>query len=224
MNILEEYLALCPTRKVAKGEIIIIQDEEPLTGFALKQGVVKLCNVTRSGAEKSLSFIDINGLFPICWLYSKTKRALYYYEAHTDCELWIVDKKQFVSQIESNVKLACYMMNQYVQDCVAGTLQCNALAQTKASTKLAEMLRHLCLRYGKDTQVDHVCINIPFTQQQLANVVGLTRETTVIELDKLKRQHIIQVAKKYYTVNTALLNDTLDDEYNPGIIWSNAAI
>lgn len=222
MNVLEKYLATRPVRKVAKGEIIVIQNEEPVTGYALKKGIVKLCNVTKSGTEKSLSFIDVNGLFPLCWLFSKTKCALYYYEAHTDCELWIVNKKHFMEQVDADVTLACHLMNQYVETCIADTLQCNALAQTKASAKLAEMLRHLCLRYGHDVLVDHVRINIPLTQQELANVVGLTRETTVIELNKLKRQNIIEVTRKYYTVNTALLNDTIDDEYNPGIIWSNA--
>lgn len=161
MNVLEKYLATCPTRKVSKGTIIICQDEVPLSGFALKDGIVKLCNVTAAGAEKCLSFITADGLFPVCWLFSRTPAALFYYQAHTDCELWLVNKAQFAGQRQEHPELDSLLLDHFIVTCVADTLQFNALTQTKASSKLAEMLRHLCLRYGKDVRTDHVRISIP---------------------------------------------------------------
>lgn len=218
MNALKNYVTHCATRSVPKGTIIVLQDEAPVTGFALTKGIVKSCNITAGGSDKTLSFITSDSIFPLCWLFFKTKRALFYYQAHTDCELAVIDRKHFTAYLDTHAPLARYLLDHYVDMCVSDSLQLNALTQTTASAKLTAILRQLCLRHGIDVQPDRVRISVPLTQQEIANFIGVTRETTVIELNKLKRRNILQVSKKYYTVNTTRLNAVIDDDYNPGIV------
>lgn len=61
-----------------------------------------------------------------------------------------------------------------------------------------------------------VKILLPLTQQDLANFMGLTRETTSIELKKLQDQKILSYRQQKYTVHTNRLNELLDEEYDQG--------
>jgi CRP/FNR family transcriptional regulator, cyclic AMP receptor protein len=218
MNTLEAYLATCSTKHIAKGTIIVMQDEVPRYGFGVKHGIVKTYNLTAQGEEKSISFSVKTDIFPICWIFSKAKSALFYHQAHTDCEVYAFDRKDFMAHLAETPKLAYLLLDKHVEGEVDNLLRVNALAQTKAYAKVACTLRHLCLRYGEDIGRDRVRINLPLTQQELANIVGLTRETAFTELKKLTSQGIISKEGKLYTVNTSLLNECLDDEYNPGIL------
>lgn len=217
MNQLEQYVKTLPTRKISKGAMIVLQEEAPDSGFALTSGIVKLCNVTAKGVEKTLSFITPGNVFPVCWLFSKTEQPLFYYQAYTDCKVALIQKRQFTEYIQEHRGLGQYLLDSFTQLCVTDALQINALIQTTASMKIAAMLRYLCLRYGHDTEPNSVRIGIPLTQQEIANLIGLTRETTILELSKLKKRDIIDVVQRHYIVNTTLLNTILDDEYSPGI-------
>lgn len=218
MDALQAYLAKCPVRKVPKGRILVLQDEVPTRAYVVKHGTIKIYNLTSNGQEKSLSFSTEYELFPVCWVFSQTERALFFYQAYTDCEVYIIDKQDFTDYLEATPQLAYFLLAKQVEMYISNSLRVNALAQTKASSKLLCALRHLCLRHGKEVEKDRVHITIPLTQQEIANIIGLTRETTVLELNKLKKLKILVTDHKYYTINTRLLNERLDDEYNPGIL------
>jgi DNA-binding transcriptional regulator LsrR (DeoR family) len=73
------------------------------------------------------------------------------------------------------------------------------------------------LIYSLNPNDEQAKIQVPFTHQEIAEFTGLTRETTSIELNKLKKAGVITCKHKYYTVNTHELTKRIDDEYNPGI-------
>jgi CRP/FNR family transcriptional regulator len=99
-------------------------------------------------------------------------------------------------------------------------LQTDALTKTNGRKKILYMFRYFCLRYGRDLQNNLVKIQIPLTKQEIANWVGLTRETVTIALHRLAGQGIIRSEKKYYLVDTKKLNRRIVDEYDSGI-WIN---
>ncbi len=217
MNELRSFYRKYPTVKFAKGEIILQQDEIPRHVYGIKSGVVKLSNLSAEGDDRTISFEIVDDILPICWAFSKTSRALFYYQAYTDCELYVIPKDVFESQLMISDGFIRAMLNRQVSSYIGNMLQVDALEKTKAYSKLIYTFRYFCLLYGRDVKRDLVKIYVPLTQQELANKTGLTRETTTLELKKLKKQKIISVRHKYYTVDTAKLNSEIDDEYDPGI-------
>ncbi len=197
--------------------MILQQDETPDHVYAIKSGVVKVSNLSGEGDDQSISFEIVDDILPICWAFSKTAKALFYYQAYTDCEFYIIPKDLFEEGIANNIHFTRAMLSRQVSSYIGNMLQVDALEKTRAQTKLAYTFRYLCLRYGRDVKEDFVKIYVPLTQQELANTTGLTRETATLELKKLRDQKIISVRRKYYTVNTARLNEAIDDEYDPGI-------
>jgi len=142
---------------------------------------------------------------------------MFFYQAHTDCELYVINKEDFNSHLNQNSDFALQIIGILSNAYVSASLQVDALVQTTARLKLLYAFRHLCLRYGRDIKNNISRLQIPITQQELANYTGLTRETTTLELNKFKIQGIVSYRHKYYSINTGKVNELIDDEYNPGI-------
>lgn len=217
MNVLRSFYRDYPTVKFAKGETIFHQEEIPTHVYGIKNGVVRAYNLMASGDEQTIALEINDDIVPLCWIFSTTNKALFYYQAYTDCELYVIDKRIFEEELLSSGNFTRAMLSRQMRSYIGSMLQVDAVEKTKASVKLLYTFRYLCLQYGRDVMTDRVKIYVPFTQQELANIMGLTRETTTLEVKKLKEQKILSERKKYYTVDTSKLNARIDDEYDPGI-------
>lgn len=220
MKINPSFFENYPTVRFSKGEIILHQDEVPKHIYVIKSGVVEALNFTHSGDYRSISFDIKEDIFPACWAFSKTESSLFYYYAYTDCELYYLSKQEFQDRLNSDNEFMSYVLNRQMKGYIGMSLQVDALSKTGAYTKILYMFRQFCLRYGRDVRKDLVKIQLPLTQQKIANFIGATRETTTMELNKMKANNLIFCEHKYYFVDTGKLNSEIDDEYNPGITLS----
>lgn len=217
MNALRTFYKKFPTIRLAKGDVLFHQKDVPCYGYAIKRGVMRICNLNSEGTEKTVSFKVADEVLPVYWLLSKTSTAVFYYQAHTDCELYRIKKENFIAHMNASPDFKAALLDILVRAYVDTSLQVDALLHARAGMKLLYTLRHLCLRYGKATTGGFTRIQIPLTQQDLANYTGLSRETTTIELNKLKTGGVISSRFKYYSVNTEKLNDHMSDDYDPGV-------
>jgi CRP/FNR family transcriptional regulator, anaerobic regulatory protein len=214
----KKYLGQFHTKKFTKGEIILCQGEVPRCAYVVKSGVIKTYNITASGEEKPLSFDVQMELLPLGWVFSKTTRTLYFYEAFTDVELYCVPRAEIVDYLYSTPAALKECFDYFVTRYLNFQLQVNALEQSKAASKVLNTIHFLCLRFGRDIKENVVKIQLPLTQQDLANFMGLTRETTGIELKKLQRQGVLSYRQQNYIINTTKLDSLLDEDYDPGLL------
>ena len=70
-----------------------------------------------------------------------------------------------------------------------------------ARTRLLEFLNELCSEYGYDCEQtgDHI-INHPYTQKEIACLIGTSRPTLNILLNELKDENIIDFNRKYIRI------------------------
>lgn len=218
MNILQPFLKRYGVQRYGKGDVILQQDCEPTCALVVKQGIVKTYNLTSQGEEKPIGFGVKNELFPLGWIFNKIKKAQYYYEALSDCEVYLVPKTDLLEYIHQNPEAMRQILNRMVIDTLSRQMRINALGQSKASDKVLHTIHYLALCFGRDLKTDIVEIPLPLTQQDVANFTGLTRETVSVELKKLASQKIIFQRNRNYVVLTDRLNDLLDDEYEHHLI------
>jgi CRP/FNR family transcriptional regulator len=191
----------------------------PLTSaYVIKQGVVKSYNLTSHGEEKPISFSTKGQIFPLGWVFGKLHRAQYYYEAFSDCVLYRVSPEAYISFLKTNPDAMFETLERAVDSLLNHQMRINALEQSKASSKVLHTIHFLALSFGHDLTRDVVEIPLPLTQQDLANVMGLTRETTSTELKKLIDMGVIFYKNRNYVVRTDKLNDLLDDEYDHRLV------
>lgn len=215
VNYLRAFLERHPVKAFKKGEIVIFQGEAPRSAFVVKSGIVKAYNLSVSGDEKPVAFYDADNVFPASWVYGKVASAIYYYEAFTpDVEVYVIDRAEFVDFIKKRPELMYQEMERLLSDQMGGSLRLNALQHSRASDKLVYTLHYLALTHGKRLQEGKVEILLELTHQDFANLTGLTRETAATELNRLKKQGVIDYGKRIpYQLDLRRLMQLLNDQF-----------
>lgn len=206
------FLSRYPVRNFVRREVIVQQGEVPEVAYVLKRGIVKSYNLTPQGEEKPITFILKDEVFPAGWVLSRLRTAQYYYEALTDCEVYMVPAADYVRFLKTEPGCLFELYRGLTDRSVEYQMRVNALEQSRASDKVLHTLRFLAYRFGKDIRDNIIRIQLPFTQQDMANFMGLARETTAIELKKLERCGVISYGHHTYTIHMRQLEDLLGDE------------
>jgi CRP/FNR family transcriptional regulator len=197
-----------------KGEVILFQGEVPKYAHVVKKGIVKTYNLSTKGDEQLMYLSVTSDIFPQAWLFKQAPSALYYYEAFTDCEVYCLPRDNYLSFIIGHPTVLHSELERSIRRDVGVTLRLNALLQPKASAKLVNTLHYFAHAHGTPLNVNQIKLNIILTQQDFANLTGLTRETVAIELSNLKRQGVIAYrAHNPYQINISKLNQLLADQF-----------
>lgn len=215
-NYLKAFLSRHPVRVYKKGEIIIFQGEAPRSAYGVKSGTVKAYNISVTGDEKPVAFYQESSLFPASWIYGKAPSAVYYYEAFSPkVEVYVLDRNELLSFIKRSPEMLYSQLENAISDQLGATLRLNALQHSKASDKLIYTLHYLALTHGEVNHVDgSATIILDLTHQDFANLTGLTRETAATELNRLKKNGIIEYGKNTsYKIYMNKLNQLQNDQF-----------
>lgn len=215
LNYLHAFLERHVTRAFKKKEIIVFQGEAPRQAFVVKNGIVKAYNLSVGGDEKPVAFYEADSVFPASWVYGKTASATYYYEAFTpQVEVYTIDRQEFVDFIRRRPELLYQEMERLLTEQLGSSVRLNALQHSRASDKLIYTLHYLALSHGKPVNGGKIELTLDLTHQDLANLTGLTRETAATELNKLKKQGVIEYGKHTpYRLNLPRLMRQLNDQF-----------
>lgn len=209
---LKSFLDKYPLRKLKKGWPILYQGEVPRTAFVVKKGIIKVYDINTNGEEKVITFTDEYGFLPVEWLFQKSPVSLYYCDAFADSEIYAVPRQKLLEFLTSSPGMLDFALHRYVNLYVGAMLHISALEQTKASEKLLRILQWMTLRFGKEIRPNVFRIDIRLTHQDLAHMIGMTRETTAVELGKLRDQKIISYQNQRYILNTEKMRQVLGED------------
>lgn len=201
-NALADFCAKFPLRHFKKGRPLLYQGEVPQSMFFIKEGVVKLYNITAGGEEKTIGYEAAGGLLPIAWLFNRSSVSTYYYDTFTDSQLYAVPKADLLDFVAIRSDLPALLLDNVVTMYIGSTLHLHALEQSKAKDKLLYIFQYLVLRFGAPAGKDLSKINLKLTHQDIANLIGITRETASTEIGKLSKAGIIKQSSPHYIIDT----------------------
>jgi len=193
------------TRSVKKGTILLYQSEVPRSAFIVRKGLVRVYTITSSGEERIVALHGKGDVFPLSWVFNDTTNTLFYYEALSDTEVATVPKVQLVQLIMNNPQLLSTVLRFTISEHTALLLRITALEQSTAAEKISLTLYYLLFRHGVERKPGLYTIDIKMTQSMIASLVGLTRESTAVNLKLLKKKNIISYSNFTYVVNKANL-------------------
>lgn len=202
------------TRQYAKKRTILFQGEIPRSLMVLQSGLVKVYGITTSGDQRTVTLLSAGDVFPVEWVFDKSRVSLYYYEAVTDCTLLTLPKAEFINAMERDSELKDQVFHTYMAHYTSATMHIYALEHSHAQEKLVYILQYLVARFGEKQPDGLVKIDLRLSHQDIAEMVGLTRETTAVELHRLKDKGLIDYQRFSYYVNVPLLvQATGSDEF-----------
>lgn len=197
----ESFFSKYPSRSLPKNRPLLYQGEIPTMAFYLKSGVIKLYNITGQGEERIVGYESEGALLPAEWLFNRAPVALYYYDTFTDCEIYRLPKDELIDVLNQNPQASIDLLDRSISMYLGATIHLHALEQSKARLKLLYIMQYLILRFGKKIDEKHHKIELRLTHQELANLIGLTRETVSTEIGKLTKEGVLEVTDAYYIVN-----------------------
>lgn len=209
MEAFEAFLATYPTRAYAKGAVILHQDDVPPCAYVVKSGVIKIYDISALGDERLVLFDQAREFFPIAWIVGQRETSQFFYEAYTDVVVYKVPRDDIVAFLKKHPDSLYDVYVDFIERYVAFQARILGLEQTKASDKVLFNLDFLTSRFGKKINDSQTDLSLPLTQQDLANYVGLTRETTSIELKKLERKGVIHKTNSRYVISVKKLRSLL---------------
>lgn len=199
-------------RAIKKRSILLYQGEIPRQAYIVKKGVIKIYRLSRSGDEQIVGFCTAGDLFPEAWVFGKTSSALYYYEALEDSEVTTVERSVLLDHIDNNAELRQNLLDYFINSHTSHLLQITALEQSRAADKLLLMLHYLTYRYATETKPGDFELKFHLTHTLLGNLTGLTRETTSVELGRLRRKGVISYSGARFTIHRKALEQHLVKE------------
>ena len=200
-------------RNYSAGSIILYQGEAPRSGYVLADGVVKVYSISNEGDEQIVMFLVAGDVFPISWLFNKSPAVMFFYEAFTYCRVAVVPPEELKQALMETPEKMASLIDYFAKNYTASQVRINALQQPKARDKLVYMLYYLCRLYGEnESPSERIVIPIALTHQNFASLVGLTRETTAIEMNTLKKQKVISYRQQMYYVNLKKLLEIIGED------------
>lgn len=187
------------TFKYAKGEIILRGGDIPQGVFFVKSGYVKLNSVSKDGKELTLVIYKKGDFFPVVWTFFGVRASIYSYEAITNTEILRAPREKFIEFINTNQEIFLDVTKGIIVRFQTALRRMQYLTFGNASAKLASIL----LICGRDFGVEknnEVELQIPLTHNDIANLVGVTRETVSLELKKFDRKGIVAYNKKFIII------------------------
>ncbi|MBP86519.1 MAG: transcriptional regulator [Planctomycetaceae bacterium] len=173
---------------------IYLPVDEGNSVFLLAAGRVKICHLTSEGKQSILAFIDPGELFGELALLDDGPREEYAEAVDTSTVVLISgETMQRVMAARPDLSLGITKMIGLRRRRIEQRLK-NLLFLSNRE-RLTHLLLELAEQYGQATP-DGVRLGIQLSHQDLANVIGSTRETVTVVLGEMQQERLLSIGRR----------------------------
>lgn len=195
---LNDFFSQFKSLSFKKGETILRAEEEPKGVFYLKKGYAKLYSISKNAQELIFIIYKPEDFFPSIWPITDAP-VVYYTEALTNVEVYLAPRDKFLKFIKKNPDVL-FEITSRILTRFGGLLNRMEYAMFgNAHNKVASIILICAERFGTDFK-EGILIQVPLTHQEIANLLGVARETVSIEMKKLQEKGLITHKEKYLVV------------------------
>jgi CRP/FNR family transcriptional regulator, cyclic AMP receptor protein len=195
-----DFIKQFPTQTYKKGETLLTEGQTASNLLAIRSGFIKVTSLDENGNERMLWIAGRYDIVPTEHLFSNHSPLNFFYTALSPVEIYKIPKDEFLTHAKSNLPLMTDIaasMSAHYDDLL---VRINSIGQPNIHEKLVATLRYLAERFSANTIVDLYELGLPVTHQDLAEMIGSTRETTSIELKKLQTGGYIQYDRSHFII------------------------
>lgn len=198
---IDEISKLIVEKKYKKNELIFMEGEPSEAVFFIKKGKVKISKSASDGKEHIIHILGNGDVFAEACLFGDVP---YPASAETieDTDIIMIKNIEFVELLESMPQLAIEIIRVMSRRLIMVSKQIENLALKDAYGKTASLLIQMFRAQGCFIKNGEVLIT-KLSRQEMANMVGLTRETFTRALSRLKQQGAIEIDKDNITITDA---------------------
>jgi len=187
---LEIFYKQFSIREYKKGEVLIRADDDPQGIFCLQKGYVRQFSISKTGNELTLQILKPITYFPLIWVINGAQN-IYFYEALTAVEVGRAPKEQVVRFIKDKPVIILELMSKLLGDYEETLSRIEHLVFSDAYRRVISVLLYIATNFGVENSKG-IIVNHRFTQQDIATLVGVTRETASIEIGKIEKKKLVK--------------------------------
>jgi CRP/FNR family cyclic AMP-dependent transcriptional regulator len=192
---LDPLLAKAKVRHYPKGQIILYEGENPTDAFVVKDGAVKIYDIDEDGNEKILHVIRANGIFPIIFLFGTSRQTSTFYTTVADSELYVFSRADFEARLASDPVLVLYCLRWFADEVQEMLRRMSSLEKTSTRAKLMATLGYLSRQHTDSPKAGWKRVQFPISHQLLADMIGVTRESTTMVMKDLQKEKVVRTPK-----------------------------
>ncbi len=186
----ETFYRQFTVRNYKKGELLIRADDDPQGIFCLTTGYVRQYTISKTGFELTLHILKPIAYFPMVWAVNGTPNV-YYFEALTPVEAGRAPREQVVNFIKDKPTVIFELLSELIEDYAESLTRIEHLVFSDAYRRVISVLLYIAKHFG-EAHGQGIIIHHRFTQQDIATLVGVARETASNELVKLEKKGLIK--------------------------------
>lgn len=183
-----------------KGDTLLHSGDEPSGVFYLSKGFVRLYSISKDGEELTLIIFKPEDFFPMIWAINNAP-VPYYMEAMTPVEAYRSPHEDFLQFVKANADVLFELTSKILVRLGGLLSRMEYLAFGNAYQKVASII-HICAERFGESADGSITVLVPLTHKDIANLVGVTRETASIEVKKLERKGLITFHGRHVVVKS----------------------
>lgn len=177
-----------------KREFVFMDGDDCVGLYIIRSGRVKVVRASSAGKEQIIKILNPGEIlgFEVFYDARHYKNTAVVME---DCELCFVSRAAFFSIIEREPQIASKLIIALGSELNQAYERIGNLGLLNAREKLAHLLYTLASEYGVKT-VGGVKLNLTLSRLEIAELLGITQETSIRLLKSFKEEGIIEIKRK----------------------------
>lgn len=178
-------------RSYAKGAVLFFEGD-PGEGFHFViSGQIRIVKTSDDGREHTIKIMHPGEVFAEVLLFSNLPYPATAVAAES-AKVGVIKNSDLEKLILTNNQLALQLIKALSKRLLYAQRKIKELALSDVSTRTADTLLGLAREHGQQNEKGHIVINLDLPRQELANLVGTTRESVTRTLSAMKRDGLIE--------------------------------
>lgn len=194
---LRKVLRSAYVRQVPSGQIILYEGDIAREVFVLKSGIVKIYDIDENGNEKILHLVKSPAVIPFAFFSGTRESMRWFYASLTDCELYVLSAAALKTMTREDNKLAELLTNGFSKDVHELLVRLSSMGKTNTQDKVIAVLQFLLARHATQQRKGNWWrVTFPLNHQLVADLSGITRESTALVMKNLQDKGVIRSPKQ----------------------------
>jgi CRP/FNR family transcriptional regulator len=195
---LSEVAQLVTVKRFGKHQTIFREGDPGQTFYLVLSGSVAIVRIGVDGRETILSILKERDFFGEMSIFDTAVRAAGV-RTLTDVVVGVVEREDFLALIDRSPRICRLLVIALSERLRAANKLISATSSQDIRSRLASLLLNLMQNFGESTALG-TKISLRLTNQEMANMIGTTRETVNRTLNRLWDEHLIDMRTAHVIV------------------------
>jgi CRP/FNR family transcriptional regulator, cyclic AMP receptor protein len=196
---MKQIAAVARSLRKGRGEFVYLSGDRAESVYVLKKGRIKLSVLSASGKEIAIDIIQPGEMFGEFALIDESVRSNMT-QALDDVVILVFNKRDFANLLKSQAKLAMNYIRMVGDRRRRMEKKLSDITSKEVPSRICELLHELSANGSPDGEVHQPLI--PLTHQDVASLIGASRQTTTSILNDLMRCGFIELGRGWVRIKS----------------------